>query len=66
MYSCSLPVKNVIGVFQVVLQNVSEPLVIITEGVVVVVVVVVAVVDKMADAGLASDGPIIKVEINGN
>ena len=64
MYSCSLPVKNVIGVFQVVLQNVSEPLVIITEGV--VVVVVVAVVDKMADAGLASDGPIIKVEINGN
>ena len=65
MYSCSLPVKNVIGVFQVVLQNVSEPLVIITEGVVVVVVVV-AVVDKMADAGLASDGPIIKVEINGN
>ena len=63
MYSCSLPVKNVIGVFQVVLQNVSEPLVIITEGV--VVVVVVAVVDKTADAGLASDGPIIKVEING-
>ena len=62
MYLCSLPVKNVIGVFQVVLQNVAEPLVII-EGVVVVVVVVVV---KVGDAGLASDGPLIKVEINGN
>ena len=48
-------------VFQVVLQNVAEPLVII-QGVVVVVVVVV----KMGDEGLASDGPISKVEINDN
>ena len=44
-------------VFQVVLQNVAEPLVII-QGVVVVV--------KMGDEGLASDGPISKVEINDN
>ena len=43
--------------FQVVLQNVAEPLVII-QGVVVVV--------KMGDEGLASDGPISKVEINDN
>ena len=50
MYSQSLPVKNVIGVFQVVLQKVAEPLVIIEDVDVVVVVI-------MGDAGLASDGP---------
>ena len=52
MYLQSLPVKNVIGVFQVVLQKGPEPPVVM-EGVVVVVVVVVI----MGDAGLASDGP---------
>ena len=50
MYSQNLPVKNVIGVFQLVLQKVAEPLVIIEDIVVVVVVI-------MGDAGLASDGP---------
>ena len=70
MYSKSSPVKNVIGVFQVVLQKVAEPLVIIIviviEDIVVVVVVVVVVV-AMGDAGLASDSPkLIKVQINGN
>ena len=47
MYSQSLPVKNVIWVFQLVLQKVAEPLVIIEDIVVVI----------MGDAGLASDGP---------
>ena len=66
MYSQSSPVKNVIGVFQVVLQKVAEPLVIIIVIVIEDIVVVVVVV-AMGDAGLASDSPkLIKVQINGN
>ena len=56
MYSQSFHVKNMIGVFQVVLQKVAEPLVII-----VIVIEDIVVVVKMGDAGLASDGPLIKV-----
>ena len=64
MYSQSSPVKNVIGVFQVVLQKVAEPLVII---IVIVIEDIVVVVVAMGDAGLASDSPkLIKVQINGN
>ena len=67
MYSKSSPVKNVIGVFQVVLQKVAEPLVIIIVIVIEDIVVVVVVVVAMGDAGLASDSPkLIKVQINGN
>ena len=62
MYSQSFPVKNVIGVFQVVLQKVAEPLVIII--VIVIEDIVVVVVVKMGDAGLASDGPLIKFHLN--
>ena len=58
MYSQSFHVKNMIGVFQVVLQKVAEPLVII---VIVIEDIVVVVVVKMGDAGLASDAPLIKV-----
>ena len=63
MYSQSFPVKNVIGVFQVVLQKVAEPLVIIIVIVIEDIVVVVVVV-KMGDAGLASDGLLIKFHLN--
>ena len=59
MYSQSFHVKNMIGVFQVVLQKVAEPLVIIV--IVIVIEDIVVVVVKMGDAGLASDGPLIKV-----
>ena len=62
MYSQSFPVKNVIGVFQVVLQKVAEPLVIII--VIVIEDIVVVVVVKMGDAGLASDGLLIKFHLN--
>ena len=62
MYSQSFPVKNVIGVFQVVLQKVAEPLVIII--VIVIEDIVVVVVVKMGDAGLASDGLLIRFHLN--